>query len=102
MTKETADQVSERNKKRLRLNRLLQEVQDLELTLRRRREALRFETAKIEQEAFREKRENTVRWLTPHEDELITEIRLIRKAVRKKEVQICDIVFDLGLEGVNL
>ena len=102
MTRETAHQISEKIKKRLKLNRLLQEAQDLDTACRIRREALRFETAKVEQEALKGKRDTTVSWLTPCECELISEIRQLSKALREKEGRICDLVVELGLKGVDL
>ena len=52
--------------------------------------------------SFQGERDTTVSWWSPCECELKSEIRQISEALREKESQICDLVVDLGLEGVDL
>ena len=74
MTRETVEQVSEDNKKRERLNRLLSKIQDLDSIQRRLCEAWRFESNKEEQEAYHKNRES---FGSVREWELVSQIRHI-------------------------
>ena len=99
MTGETGAQSSTNSDKRQRLNRLLRELQDLDSNRKRLQGELKFEREKELQEAYREDRQTR---RTQRANDLRAEIRRIGYSVDSTVAEIGELVFDLGLVGVNL
>ena len=99
MTRETAYQSSNQEVKRRRLERLLGELQDLDS---RRRRLWRFVRFERQRETRLADRQNRAPRSTPQEEEVVGDIRQTELAIDRTVAEIGDLVFDLGLVGVNL
>ena len=93
MTRETADLIQERARKRRQLDRLLGELQDLDSLRRRLGRFARFER---EREARKADRQNRRPRRTTKEEELAEETRRVELKIDRTVSEIGELVTELG------